>query len=383
MRFNLFQTISENIINKFSSEEGKYFNEQFNKYFTIEDALFCYKIMDEGYKPSSSKIKRLNEILINKLGNNEYKYSDIVNIKSLNPNAKILGLFKEIPEFYSYTSDFLDKDQEFKNEKLILDVFKDENYIDFFVTYLKKEMNKNKKYYGNHINIIGSLDAPDKINDYIKKEIKDLTYVTSILIKKDLLDQEIIQEIKDLFKNISLFMENKTKTEYHDRSFKKIGKDIMDSFVKEVSVYQANDLSKGNQKEDLLRKLKSHEARKKVLDEEMKSIVVSNEYSIDNLPKESKDKVDRITKLVKSLNNQEVTEFAQERLLTIVKKYFSIDEDYRTNLKNVEGFNAQELMNQSLENIEKILLAKKEDNNIELITEMSVENRKLKYKTIN
>ena len=48
----------------------------------------------------------------------------------------------------------------------------------------------------------------------------------------------------------------------------------------------------------------------------------------------------------------------------------------------MEGFNAQELMLQSLDNIEKILLAKKEDNNIDLLSELSIENRKIKMKVV-
>jgi len=116
------------------------------------------------------------------------------------------------------------------------------------------------------------------------------------------------------------------------------------------------------------------------LSEEIKDLINQEEYSIDKLPLEAKNKISHIQKVITELNSEETTQFFNERLPVILKKYFSIDEEYRTSLKNVEGYNAQELMLQALDNIEKLVTAKKEDNNVILISELSIENRKLRSK---
>lgn len=192
---------------------------------------------------------------------------------------------------------------------------------------------------------------------------------------------EEINLLKEEYKKVSEYFENRIYGTYKEDNFDRIGKYSLDDLVNTLTELTKN--SEVNEKDDLLRQIKSYNSRNKSLSEEIKDLINQEDYSVEKLPIEAQQKVVSIKELVEKLNNEKVTQFFNERLPVILKKYVSIDEEYRINLKNVEGFNAQELMLQSLENIEKIILAKKEDNNIDLITEMSVENRKLKYKTIN
>ena len=93
MKINWFKEIAQKISlllngnnnkSSTSSKENEYFGEQFNEFLKIEDCLFCYQMMDEGYKPSRSTANELNKILIKKLENLQYNYHNIKNIKSLN-----------------------------------------------------------------------------------------------------------------------------------------------------------------------------------------------------------------------------------------------------------------------------------------------------------
>lgn len=117
----------------------------------------------------------------------------------------------------------------------------------------------------------------------------------------------------------------------------------------------------------------------------MNQSIVSSHIVINNeLPIKAKEIIKNINEKYALLNSQtnlseednlEVTNLYENRLPQIVKKFLVIDQEYRTELKNVEGKNAEQLMIESLDNIYHIIEDKVEKINIERLSELSVAKR--------
>jgi hypothetical protein len=71
----------------------------------------------------------------------------------------------------------------------------------------------------------------------------------------------------------------------------------------------------------------------------------------------------------------EVTNLFEKRLPEILKKYLTIDNEYRTSLTNNQGLNAQQLMMKSLENIQSNLMSHWKRLNQDSINDLSASNR--------
>lgn len=387
MEFKLFKKIynhtmdfiQDDITTKFKTKEELYFYEQFNQYLQIEDVLFCYQMLDEGFKASDYQKSKLDSLLVYKIKNESSNYRNIQHIKEIKVELKILALIYSMPR-YHYAEDLTNnnRNEHDKNVSALLDNYKNKKIM---LKYNRKTLNLLKSFYAAGIDSTGDFYKHSyEENDQMIKQYSNSLSVIAVMIRNEMLSPQEINEVKEQIKDVCDFMKKKTKTSYHSTSFNRIGKGYLDNYLESIAKYQTKYLSKDNKKEMLLKQLKSYNARNKSLSEEIKDLIDKEEYSIDKLPIEAKNKIEKINQIAQSLNNKEVNDFLHERLPIILKKYFSIDEEYRTSLKNVEGFNAQELMIQSLENIESLILAKKEDNNYDLVSELSVENRKLKMR---
>lgn len=392
MKINLFNNISKNVSEFFTkrTKEEMYFSKKFNNFITVEDYLFCIKMMDEGYTPSDFERKQINEIILNKLQNNDYNYNDIRFLKSLDDRTRIEGLLKAVPYIetsfkscnrnsinFSLTTKMINKEtslhqEEFimteldGNKKIVLETTKE------WIKYSKKMYRKGLDSHGDYCNY------NRQEHNYRTEKLEKLINLNIFIIRAGLYIPEEINELKQHFESLNKYIERKTSKKYSPGSFATIGKDMIEGFAKTLTNYSHK--SDIESKEDLLRQIKSYSTRNKSLSEEIKDLINQEDYSMDKLPVEAKNKINNIQKVITEINSEETTKFFNERLPVILKKYFSIDEEYRTSLKNVEGYNAQELMLQALDNIEKLVTSKKEDNNVILISELSIENRKLKSK---
>lgn len=392
MKINLFNNISKNVSELFTkrTKEEMYFSKKFNNFIIVEDYLFCVKMMDEGYTPSDFERKQINEIVLNKLQKNDYNYNDIRFLKSLSDKTRIEGLLKAVPNIetsfkscnrhsinFSLTTKMINKEttlnqEEFimteldGNKKMVLEATKE------LISHSKKMYRKGLDSHGDYCNY------NTREHNYRTEKLEKLINLNIFIIRAGLYIPEEINELKQQFESLNKYIERKTSKKFSAGSYTMIGKDMIEGFAKTLTNYaHKSDIES---KEDLLRQIKSYSTRNKSLSEEIKDLINQEEYSIDKLPVEAKNKISTIQKVITEINSEETTQFFNERLPVILKKYFSIDEEYRTSLKNVEGYNAQELMLQALDNIEKLVTSKKEDNNVILISELSIENRKLKSK---
>lgn len=68
MKMTMFKNMSQYLISQFlakktkQTKEEKYFEEKFNNFFLLEDYFFCYKMIDEGYKPNI--LKKTNSMML-------------------------------------------------------------------------------------------------------------------------------------------------------------------------------------------------------------------------------------------------------------------------------------------------------------------------------
>lgn len=380
---NTIEFIQDDIINKFKNKEDQYFYEQFNQYLQVEDALFCYQLLDEGIKASISQKNKLEKILIKKINTNEYSYQEIKNLNSISNENKMTSLIMGMPRTYTIYKDLQNKNYVSSYEKFVIDFFNNDKIKDIFLKTFKSTLVNLKSYYKSGLNSSGDFyKKSDNENEQVSTEIEKMLYVCALLVKNDLLKPQETNNCKEQVIDVCEYFKKVTNKRYAHVSFDRIGKIALDYFIDNIENMQKDYLTKDNKKQLLINQLKRYQSKNKSLNEEIKELINKEEYIIENLPLEAQSKIDIINKVAQELNNNEVNIFLYERLPIILKKYFSIDKEYRTSLKNVEGFNATELMIQSLSNIEKVIVAKKEDNNYDLLSELSVENRKLKTKTI-
>lgn len=389
MKIKLFKSIAENIIKIFSAKieqtpEEKIITEKFIEFLNVEDCIFCYKMMDEGFEPKDNLKKQLNGVMLNKVEKGYYNYTSIEKVKSIEPKTKLIIFLKDM-DMNTENYDFFNIYHQHRNshsDKSVISFLNEEQNKNTVYQYIHESLNLLKTEVLNNIDQFGFYHG--KENERLTKNNNHLMYIVGVAIRYEIFTKEDTQQIRKLFEHIDLTMKDKlNKSDFgQSKAFRIIGKIYFDTFLESLKQYQANQLSANNNKENVLQQIKSFKARKKSLTETINHLVVNEEYSVENLPLNAKNKVKYITDLVNKIDSEEVSNFVQERLPIILKKYFSIDEEYRASLKNVEGLNATELMVQSLDNIERIVKAKQDDNNYDLLSELSVENRKLKVKNI-
>lgn len=91
------------------------------------------------------------------------------------------------------------------------------------------------------------------------------------------------------------------------------------------------------------------------------------------------EEVEKFKKCNQEEFNEEIEKIANQILPNIVKKYLSIDEEYRISLRNIEGKLPSELLLESLSNIEIRVKDINHSINEKKVSDLSVDNRKLKF----
>ena len=112
---------------------------------------------------------------------------------------------------------------------------------------------------------------------------------------------------------------------------------------------------------------------------------LSQNYKVSNLPKDTQNIIQEIQSVhthlqidKSNLNEDQVfliDNLFDKRIPEVLQTYFSINEDYRTNMKNRDGKNAQDLMNDSLLNFKNKLTQTLDDVNQNKLSQLSVSNR--------
>lgn len=350
------------------SEIKNELEKDFDKYLEVEDTLFCLEMMEVGYKANKNQIRNLAEIVKVKMLSKELSYEELLKYSD--------SFKKETAFLFPFLFDYARKNNEL-DERWSSLVKKDT--IDMVVENFMKFMLDFKIFYKSGLN------ALDKFENYKQEDLNVYFEQFKVYTKlfKQLYDSGVMEG--DAFMSFSKHLEHTikeiknmtSKENFMNNSFERIKIDMLENVRLEMRDYVIKN-SNPNAKEEILKKIKKISSD--ILDKNIKELIVHRNYSVSQLEEENKNQIKLIEEITDKLNTKEVHEFINSRLPVILEKYLSIDKEYRQNLKNVEGYNAQELMTQSLDNIIKLLNEKLENKNSDLISELSIENRRLKVR---
>lgn len=124
---------------------------------------------------------------------------------------------------------------------------------------------------------------------------------------------------------------------------------------------------------------------KSIVEKAQKSLLLKE----DSLTPEMKELVDKISQEIEKIqkndselllnDKEELHKLIDEILPNVIGKYLSIDEEYRTTLKNVEGKYPSQLLLESLDNIYVQVNEINKSINEDKVSKLSIDNRKLKF----
>lgn len=343
-------------------------SDDFDKYLLVEDVLFCIEMLETGYQPNEMQNKLLSEVAILKTFTEEINCEQLLKY----PNT----LIKNNELHFAFLFDYARKNATLEKKwEVIADKKTIGKIVESFMTF----MATLRREYKN------GLDALYKFKNYKEEDIKKIyvNFNTYKSLFKQLYDSKLMdsESFNSFSKHVGLAIQDirmmTSKDNTLNNSFQNIRLNYLEESRLEMRDYVIKN-SNQNDKQEILKKIKKISSEK--LNETIKSITLHRNYSINELEEDNKQQIKKIELLTEKINNQEVNEWVDTRLPVILEKYLSIDNDYRIKLKNIEGYNAQELMSQSLNNIINILDAKLENKNADLIIDLSIENRKLKVK---
>lgn len=138
-----------------------------------------------------------------------------------------------------------------------------------------------------------------------------------------------------------------------------------------------------NKKNEVLKKIKSLNGDQ-ILEQKINTSIHSANISVkQELPQEAQQVIKNINEKYDNIINcsmspedtEELKKLYEMRVPEILKKFLVIDKQYRIELKNIQGKNAQELMLESLKNIEHIFEAKLIEVNENRLSDLSVTQR--------
>lgn len=122
-----------------------------------------------------------------------------------------------------------------------------------------------------------------------------------------------------------------------------------------------------------------------IIEKAQKSLLLKE----DSLTNEMKENINNIIKEIENIKKnendlysdeykEEIKKLIDDRLPNVIKKYLSIDEEYRTTLKNIEGKYPSQLLLESLSSIYDRVNQINKSINENKVSNLSIDNRKLK-----
>lgn len=343
--------------------------------FLEADNLPSYiKMMSEGYQPTKNQSDRLTQIinnfLVNPRGSNldegkGIKYVEDLLKLGLQLNFDNIHHLFLYPQYYN--NDFFKNIHTAKESNLYSDNYywsKSLVNIDKQVKQLMESPDFPDYLFSKFIS-----DLNNKKNNYHQifqvsdKYPRVLNYYSPILVNNPEL----------LLKNVSFKDFNKI---YEILQSKNIH-DHIAIFNEIINNYYSKDINnlltitKQNYTSELLENLTIQK-------------INNDKHLLTHLPKEALDTIENIEAIfqkiqIKKLNNpndlEQLNNMIKKRIPEVLSKFLTIDEEYRTTLKNTQGLNAQELMLESLKNIHCIFEKIHKEINQESVHSLSVTNR--------
>ncbi len=348
--------------------------EVFDELLNLDMIEHCAEMQANGFKGISKKsAKLLDNKILKKIINEPESYQRFADIYiGMSDDFKI----KILTNASTFKIDAFIKhmEEDFKNPKFsrkFMEVMVNESQelMVIFTSGIKVE------YAG-----IGSISNYDINNLYVDSFYKKLNNYFNIIksmsnkenvdiLNKFLLNLKTCKQSQDKFLS-SLY--KKDYARYYKDNIKLLQQENLDYLivkskisVQHYKIDNANDIVRSLKKEKL--KLQTTELNNSLTNELPSSAKTLSE-SIKNKYESLNDDVSSILKLDLDKRLEDTNK--------IIKKYLSLDPDYRESLKNIEGKSAYDLMMESLSVVDKDFTKLIEEHNQAIVNDMSILNRK-------
>lgn len=350
-------------------------DKQFENFLQAELLDICAEMEVNGYAITKRQKIELQQKIFKDIINNHSKYKLYKDIYSDFDFEFKFNLLKNSEPYSSLSFEMVN---DFKDEKFTQNIIDNYKIIILDKTENLKNTVKIKKFKNGSI----SLASPEyeEVLEIFQKDQARLVSVIShhrssvsfeeMVATKNLLIKvkEQLNDIIPIIKDKALSYENKTN---HRRVLKILLTETHISDIDELIL-----VKKQHAKTDIINNLKL-----KNLGNGIKQEIV-HKYSILELPKETKDLIKEIDRNYQKIKNAKDIQIKMdidkkmEDINSIVSKYMAIDDTYKSTLKNIEGKSPFDLMMNSLNLIKEDFQKIFQNNNQELVNDLSVLNRK-------
>lgn len=363
----------------------------FDKYLDHDLWKLSIELIDNGYTPSLEQKRNLFKLLSNIVSNDPVQIVEITQILKKTPSELITAALINTKE------DVKNNGEEFSNKKSF-------NFIKLY---------SNLEYEKQYSEILGMIN--NELNNHTDNLLFNLVIeyknLGSIGTKNHVKITKYLSNVSNTFEFVK---ENHSKIEIEDvLQYKKTLFDLKDKFMKVVKKFSPDENHKyyaenirdlkiiffddvfvnlnkiiekkfSENKEFLINQARQLNTDK-FLDNKINTSVVEHILSVErelpidaqNLLKTINDKYYSATKanaLPEDVKH-EIANLYENRLPEVLKKFMVIDPEYRIELKNVQGKNAEQLMLESLKNIEEVLDNQIKATNEARLSDLSVTQR--------
>lgn len=381
-------------------------SKKFNQYVNNDIWVFAVELIENGYEPTQVEKEKLLIVLAGAAKDSSLilefkKIMDIIPEEYLkvlvqsNPQIifDLMEVKYDIPESICYialTGNIVNSNQIPKNyNALIKDYVSEENASLILTTIVNNLKNSVNNYLTNlnirHVNIGFIGDGNDeKTNEIIMQMQSCELFIkySNHLLKADSLENAL-QSINKIENNViekcrkvaschrgEYFASNKANLK--TVSYRETIDNIQEIFQEKLSLEKdefVNKIKQVNGNKVLEKKIKSS------INASLISVKMELPISVQPLLKDINNKYNLMQDNIISAQLIEINNLYENRLPEILKKFLVIDKEYRTELKNIQGKNAEQLMVESLNNIVDIFDKKLEEVNQERLSDLSVTQR--------
>lgn len=388
-------------------------SQEFDRYLNNGVWNFAVEFIENGYQPSKNQHYKYKNMLIEVIKKNNNFTNELIKIMpSINEDIMMLivknngqaifdliELKQEIPSSIATiatisiatSTKYIKSYHHKKLSDLLLNTITQNEIPHILSTIEGKILNNTNELLGNlkleysNLGYLGNKNV-DKVEEFT--HIMDNAF-NIIITLYPMLTVEDLEKYKNNITSIENKMVAKAKKlascydngEYFEQNCRSLNTQIFDNYQNKIQeIIQKKLLSK---KDEILRKIKSIHGDQ-ILEKKINHSIHSSNISVkQELPTQAQNIIKNINEKYDNFNKSNINQETRDelkklyeiRIPEILKKFLVIDKEYRIELKNVQGKNAQELMLESLKNIEDILDKKLIEINESRLSDLSVTQR--------
>lgn len=351
----------------------------FDNYLRNDLWKLAVELINNGYTPSSKQEDKLTNILEEIVTKNPKEIVAISNvIKTLSPTLLASALVNN--------EGVIQDPQTYNN---IINKCDIKDTISYFNHLLQNKtvsvINSLVVIYPNIGSIGGSksnLQTIDNLHNNIINTKEFINANVNSLSAEDLMEYKAtIVTIQDSFMSKIKSYSPTTNHKYYAENIQDVNLEFFDEFLNDFNKIIEKKFESG--KDELINTARQLNSGK-FLEDKIHTSVIEHILSVEReLPQEAQAILKRINDKYYSLSKKDldqelshaVENLYENRLPEVLKKFMVIDKEYRIELTNIQGKNAEQLMLESLINIEEVLTTQIKSANEARLSDLSVTQR--------